>query len=172
LGGSGIDGVRPVLAGVFVAEIGDVHRFARPEQLCSWAGLTPRHRDSDTKVHRGRITKQGNHLVRWAAVEAVQRLRGPPGRIRARLADTRGANIAKVAAARCHPVHIGHWRTAHNPGASWVNRACANRSRVKSYFLGLRPRALHLDPDPSPAHVPHLPANPKNRVTTNPGPST
>src|SRR6266567_2695210 len=66
-----IDGVGPTFAAVFVAEIGDVHRFARAEQLCSWAGLTPRHRESDTKVHRGRITKQGSTLVRWAAVEAV-----------------------------------------------------------------------------------------------------
>ena len=82
-----IDGVGPVLAAVFVAEIGDVHRFACPQQLCSWAGLTPRHRESDTKVHRGRITKQGNTLVRWAAVEAVQRIRsGQLGRTRARLA--------------------------------------------------------------------------------------
>ena len=96
-----IDGVGPVLAAVFVAEIGDVHRFARPQQLCSWAGMTPRHRESDTKVHRGRITKQGNHLVRWAAVEAVQRLHGGPlGSARARVAERRGANIAKVAAAR------------------------------------------------------------------------
>jgi transposase len=96
-----IDGVGPLLAAVFVAEIGDVHRFARPEQLCSWAGMTPRHRESDTKVHRGRITKQGNHLVRWAAVEAVQRLHGGPlGATRARIAERRGANIAKVAAAR------------------------------------------------------------------------
>jgi transposase len=96
-----IDGVGPVLAAVFVAEIADVTRFSRPEQLCSWAGMTPRHRESDTKVHRGRITKQGNHLVRWAAVEAVQRLHaGPLGSIRARLAERRGANIAKVAAAR------------------------------------------------------------------------
>jgi len=61
----------------------------------------PRHHESDTKVHRGRITKQGNHLVRWAAVEAVQRLHGGAiGRTRARLAERRGANIAKVAAAR------------------------------------------------------------------------
>jgi transposase len=96
-----IDGVGPVLAAVFVAETGDVTRFARPQQLCSWAGMTPRHRESDTKVHRGRITKQGNHLVRWAAVEAVQRLHGGPlGATRARLAQRRGANIAKVAAAR------------------------------------------------------------------------
>jgi transposase len=73
-----------------------------PDQWCSWAGLTPKHRESDTKVHRGRITKQGNRLVRWAAVEAVQRL-GPNSRLgkhRARLKERRGANIAKVDAAR------------------------------------------------------------------------
>jgi transposase len=74
---------------------------SRTEQLCSWAGLTPRHRESDTKVHCGGITKQGNRLVRWAAVEAVQRLRRRPiGATRVRLADQRGPNIAKVAAAR------------------------------------------------------------------------
>jgi transposase len=96
-----IDGVGPVLAAVFVAEIGEVSRFARAEQLCSWAGMTPRHRESDTKVHRGRITKQGNRLVRWAAIEAVQRVQGGPiGHTRARLTEHRGANIAKVAAAR------------------------------------------------------------------------
>jgi transposase len=96
-----IPGVGPVLAAVFVAEIGDVSRFARPQQLCSWAGMTPRHRESDTKIHRGRITKQGNQLVRWAAVEAVQRVYGGAiGAARTRLAERRGANIAKVAAAR------------------------------------------------------------------------
>jgi transposase len=96
-----IDGVGPVLATVFVAEIGDVTRFARPEQLCSWAGMTPRHRESDTKVHRGRITKQGNRLVRWAAVEAVQRVRGGAiGAARARIGEHRDANIGKVAAGR------------------------------------------------------------------------
>jgi transposase len=96
-----IPGVGPVLAAVFVAEIGEVARFARPQQLCSWAGMTPRHRESDTKVHRGRITKQGNRLVRWAAVEAVQRVYGGAiGATRTRLSERRGANIAKVAAAR------------------------------------------------------------------------
>jgi transposase len=84
-----------------VAEIGDVHRFTRAAQLCSWAGLTPLHRESDSKVHRGRITKQGSTLVRWAAVEAVQRVRcGPLGAARARISERRGANIGKVAAAR------------------------------------------------------------------------
>lgn len=36
-----LPGVGPTLAAVFVAEVGDVHRFADPAHLCSWAGLTP-----------------------------------------------------------------------------------------------------------------------------------
>lgn len=96
-----IPGVGPVLGAVFVAEIGDVTRFPGPQQLCSWAGMTPLHRESDAKVHRGRITKQGNNLVRWAAVEAVQKIHhGPIATTKARLSARRGNNIAKVAAAR------------------------------------------------------------------------
>ena len=48
-----LPGIGPVLAAVIVAEIGDVTRFKNPGQLCSWAGLTPRHRESDTKVSAG-----------------------------------------------------------------------------------------------------------------------
>jgi transposase len=73
-----IHGVGRVLAAVFVAEIGDVSRFPTPGSLCSWAGLTPRHRESDTKLQRGHITKAGSPLVRWAAVEAISRIRGGP----------------------------------------------------------------------------------------------
>ncbi|TQM36298.1 IS110 family transposase [Pseudonocardia cypriaca] len=87
-----IPGVGPTLAAVFVAEIGDVTRFPGPAQLASWAGLTPRHHESDTTVHRGRITKQGSRLVRWAAVEAVQRVgeHTRTGAVRERVAARRG----------------------------------------------------------------------------------
>ncbi|MDF2978535.1 MAG: putative transposase for insertion sequence element [Actinomycetospora sp.] len=97
-----IPGIGPVLAAVFVAEIGDVQRFARPAQLASWAGLTPKHHESDTTVHRGRITKQGSRLVRWAAVEAVQRIPAGTelGARRERIGARRGRNIGTVAAAR------------------------------------------------------------------------
>ena len=97
-----IPGVGPVLGAVFVAEIGDISRFPSAHHLASWAGLTPSHRESDTTVRRGHITKQGSRLVRWAAVEAVQRQRGPTP-IRAhhhRVSDRRGKNIGRVAAAR------------------------------------------------------------------------
>jgi len=97
-----ITGVGPVMAAIFVAEIGDVTRFGGAAQLCSWSGLTPRHRESDTHVRRGHITKQGSRLVRWAAVEAVGRQRG--GTVIAahnhRVAQRRGPPIGRVAAAR------------------------------------------------------------------------
>jgi len=97
-----IPGVGPVLAGVFVAEVGDVTRFPTARHLASWAGLCPRHRESDDKVTRGRITKQGSRLVRWAAVEAAQRLRSDSWLKTdlLRLAARRGKSIAKVAVAR------------------------------------------------------------------------
>jgi transposase len=97
-----IPGVGPVLAAIFVAEIGDISRFAGPAQLCSWAGLTPRHRESDTHVQRGHITKQGSQLVRWAAVEAVGRQRGatPIAVLHRRVADRRGKAIGRVVGAR------------------------------------------------------------------------
>ena len=97
-----IPGIGPVLAAVFVAEVGEVSRFATAPQLACWAGLTPKHHESDTHVHRGRITKQGSRLVRWAAVESIKRI-GPHskvGALRDRVADRRGANIGAVAAAR------------------------------------------------------------------------
>jgi transposase len=95
-------GVGRVTAAIMVAEIGDVSRFPDPRHLCSWAGLTPTHRESDTKVHRGHITKQGSTLVRWAAIEAVARYHGgaPIAPAFVRIAKRRGVMIARVAAAR------------------------------------------------------------------------
>jgi transposase len=58
-----VPGLGPTLAALFVAEVGDAHRFTDHAHLCSWAGLTPRHRESDTVVHRGQITKQGSKMI-------------------------------------------------------------------------------------------------------------
>jgi transposase len=97
-----IHGIGRTIAAVLVAEIGDVNRFRSAEALCSWAGLTPRHRESDIKTTRGRITKQGSKLVRWALTEAVSRYHGGPklsGDF-CRIAERRGTNKARVAIAR------------------------------------------------------------------------
>ncbi len=97
-----IPGIGPVLGAVLVAEIGDITRFARPAQLTCWAGLTPKHHESDTHVHRGRITKQGSRLVRWAVVESVQKVpkTSAVGMVREQIGARRGRNVGVVAAAR------------------------------------------------------------------------
>ena len=99
-----VKGIGPVLAATFVAEIGDVDRFPTAASLCCWAGLTPRHYESDKTVHRGHISKEGDPLVRWAAVEAIQRQCEPAVKaVKDGIVARRGKNarnIAKVAAAR------------------------------------------------------------------------
>jgi transposase len=89
---------------VFLAEIGDVARFPTDAALCCWAGLTPRHYESDKTVHRGHLSKEGDTLVRWAAVEAHQPQTEPVVKaVRDGIVARRGKtvrNIAKVAAAR------------------------------------------------------------------------
>jgi transposase len=97
-----LDGVGRTIAAIFVAEIGDVTRFPTPQHLSSWAGLTPKHHESDEKVHRGGVTKQGCRLVRWAAMEAISRIHGGP-KLQVdyhRIAERRGKNKARVAVAR------------------------------------------------------------------------
>ena len=99
-----VKGIGPVLAAIFVVEIGDITRFKTPEQLTCWAGLTPRHHESDHTVRRGHISKEGCALVRWAAVEAIQRQSEPVVvKKREDILARRGRqarNVAKVAAGR------------------------------------------------------------------------
>jgi transposase len=97
-----IPGVGRTIAAIFVAEIGDVGRFASAEALSSWAGLAPRHRESDTKVIRGPITKAGSKLVRWAAIEAVSGRRGSTALVQTfhQIAERRGKYTARAAVAR------------------------------------------------------------------------
>jgi transposase len=101
-----LHGIGPITAAILVAEIGDVHRFPTARHLCSWAGMTPKLHESDTTTKRGRITKQGSTIVRWAVVESVARYHGGEPieptfrRIAERRGGKTGVKIAKVAAAR------------------------------------------------------------------------
>ena len=122
-----LPGIGPVLGAVIVAEIGDIRRFRRPEQLCSWAGLTPRHRESDTKVSRGHVTRQGSRMLRWSVCQAIQRQPAGtrPRQVKDAIIARRGAqakNTAKVAAARelltlvFYGMRDGYIRRADRPG--------------------------------------------------------
>jgi transposase len=120
-----IKGIGPTLAAVFVVEIGDIKRFPTAQALTCWAGLTPRHYESDKTVRRGSISKEGCALVRWAAVEAVQRPCEPTvAAVKERIIARRGRparNIAKVAAGRrmlevvYYTLRDGHARCLDTP---------------------------------------------------------
>jgi transposase len=100
-----LPGIGPVLGAVITAEIGDITRFRAPGQLCSWAGLTPRHHESDVKVIRGHVSKQGSRMLRWAVTEAIQHqpAGARPQQVKEAIIARRGPqarSIAKTAAAR------------------------------------------------------------------------
>ena len=112
-----------MLGAVITAEIGDITRFRAPGQLCSWAGLNPRHYESSTRVIRGHVSKQGSRMLRWAVTEAIQRQPAGtrPEQVKDAIITRRGAgarSIAKTAAARIlltqvfYSLRDGHIRRA------------------------------------------------------------
>jgi transposase len=98
-----IRGVGRYTALLIIAEIGDVTRFPTARHVCSWAGLAPTVRSSDGKARLGHISRQGSPALRWALVEAAQKITTGSGPLRdkfERIAKRRGRKIAKVAIAR------------------------------------------------------------------------
>jgi transposase len=99
-----LPGVNFVTAAALLAAIGDIGRFPTARQLVSYLGLDPRVSQSGSEPARhGRISKQGPGETRHVLVEAAWHAARAPGPLRAfhaRVAASRGANIATVAVAR------------------------------------------------------------------------
>ena len=64
-------GVGPNVALAFVMAIGDWQRFGRGKQVASYFGLIPSEESSGNKRRLGRVSKQGNEMVRWLLVQAA-----------------------------------------------------------------------------------------------------
>ena len=69
-----LPGVGDILSATIYLEIGDVNRFASPERLASYAGLTPTVQASGGKVRLGRTSPVANHYLKWA-FEAPRKLK-------------------------------------------------------------------------------------------------
>ena len=66
-----VPGVGPATAIGFASTIASHERFKSPQQLVSYLGLAPKvHQSGDIHYH-GRITKQGDRLLRWLLVESA-----------------------------------------------------------------------------------------------------
>ena len=88
-----IRGVGRYTAMLVIAEVGDVTRFRTARHLCAWAGLAPTVRNSDGKPRLGHISHQGSPALRWALIEAAQKIPTAGGPVRAmfeRIAKRRG----------------------------------------------------------------------------------
>ena len=84
-------------------EIADVSRFSRVEKLHSYAGVIPSTYSSAERVYHGKIIKEGNKWLRWAAVEAVWPAIKSDFDLRLffnKQAKRKNINAAKVATAR------------------------------------------------------------------------
>jgi len=98
-----IPGVGYHTALLVLAGIGDISRFPSARHLGSYAGLVPSACASGGKVRHGAITRHGSRFLRWALVEAARqavRTSGPLGDFYRRLLAGKGAQQARVAAAR------------------------------------------------------------------------
>ena len=107
-----IYGVGRVFAAVFVAEIGDVHRFASAQALCSWAGLTPTHRESDTKVDPRTspnkdpswcvgLRSKPSLVITAASISIVRSARSPSGAARRKPKSPSPAKFSRSSTTAC-----------------------------------------------------------------------
>lgn len=101
-----VPGVGVVTASAYVATIDDPGRFQSSEEVASYLGLVPRVYQSGETEYRGRITKEGDKLLRWLLVEAAHVLLSRVGKSCAlkrwgkKLEKRKGYGKARVAVAR------------------------------------------------------------------------
>jgi transposase len=70
-----VPGVGPVVAGVIRAVVGDLSRFANLASFRAYTGLVPREDSSGEVRRRGRISKAGPSVLRWALYLAADAAR-------------------------------------------------------------------------------------------------
>ena len=98
-----IKGIGPRSAAVFLSGIGDVSDFESADKLAAYLGIVPRVNRSNETDNRGRITKQGNKLVRTTLVQCTLiaiRYSGYLNAYYRRIKERRGAGKAIIATAR------------------------------------------------------------------------
>ena len=98
-----IKGIGPRSAAVFLSGIGKVDDFESADKLAAYLGIVPRVSQSNETDNRGRITKQGNKLMRSTLVQCTLiaiRYSGYLNGYYRRIKDRRGTGKAIIATAR------------------------------------------------------------------------
>jgi transposase len=99
--------------------VGDIRRFASPQSLANYWGLTPGCRNSgDTHQRLGSITKQGSSIARFVLGQLVLHVLRRDARMRRwykQIKNRRGSKIARVAVMRRLTTIIWHMLRHHQP---------------------------------------------------------
>jgi transposase len=96
-------GVGALTAAAILAELGDARRFASSRQAVRFTGLDVTVAESDGKRTRGRLSRQGPPVLRWALYEAAlcaARPGSPDHAYWLAVKDRRGAKRATLSVAR------------------------------------------------------------------------
>ena len=129
-----IPGIDYFTALTIVSEIVDIKRFSTPWKLVGYAGLAPSKRDSgDAHRNGGHITRQGSKWLRYTIVEAANtstRCDDRIGRFYKRIAERRGPQKARVAAAKEMLVIIWYMLIKNEPYRT-MNREMVERKYKK-----------------------------------------
>jgi len=111
-------GVGPNTALAYVLTLGDVSRFQRGKQVASYLGLIPHEDSSGERRKTGRISKQGNRMLRALLVEAAQSAVRFDPEMRQQYVHRchhKPKGVAKVAAARKLAIRL-YWMLRTNRG--------------------------------------------------------
>ncbi|MBK8219680.1 MAG: IS110 family transposase [Candidatus Obscuribacter sp.] len=94
----------------FIAEVGDISRFRKANQVAAFLGLAPRVYSSGDTRRNGRITKCGSKLMRWMLVQSAwSAIRG---------SSNLRACYSQIGRRRGHRCFLRHQVSPHHIGPS------------------------------------------------------
>ena len=99
----GIRGVTPLMALVFLSEVGDITRFSSARKMYAYLGVVPRVRSSGGTTRTGKINRASRHLARTLFTQVVPHLvdSSPSmGRFYGELVVRKGYGRARIAVLR------------------------------------------------------------------------
>jgi len=141
-----IPGVGAITAAAIWAWLGEPNRFRTGKQVASYAGLDPSVHQSGETYYHGRISKNGNHLLRTLLIEAAQTLarydRGQLGAFFRRKCLQIGAKRAIVALAR--KLVVLAWRMLQR-GQTYRDQVPATTQRKQTALRRLSHRTTAWD---------------------------
>jgi transposase len=100
-----IPGIGPKIAMCIIASVPNIHRFSTARHFAAWLGLTPRSYSSGGRLALGRISKMGDHTIRYmlylgaAGVTRMAKEHNSLGRWIIRLRNRRPFKVAAIAVA-------------------------------------------------------------------------